>query len=146
MPRYYSTRSVGVVIISLFLRIGCTGSVTVNGEDDCKDPGKITISDDVLADLAGLTCTRCYGIVGMASQSFQEGVAELLGRDSLRKGVRLKRVDGLVNFDLYVIVEAGVNIAEVAHNLIEQVKYMVESSTGLEVGEVQVHVQGVRVN
>ncbi len=113
---------------------------------DEKPLGRITISDEVLADLAGLTCTRCYGIVGMASQSFHEGVAELLGKESLRKGVRLRRHDEGVSFDLYVIVEAGINIAEVAHNLIEQVKYMVESSTGLKVEEVQVHVQGVRVN
>lgn len=110
-----------------------------------KEMGKVTISDDVVAEIAGLTCTRCYGIVGMASQSFQEGVAELLGRDSLRKGIRMKRKDGSVCFDLYVIVEAGINITEVAHNLIDQVKYMVEMSTGLEVEEVQVHVQGVRV-
>lgn len=48
--------------------------------------GKISISDDVLADLAGLTCTRCYGIVGMASQSFQEGVAELLEGNRCEKG------------------------------------------------------------
>lgn len=118
----------------------------MNEENAPKDLGSVTISDDVLADLAGLTCTRCYGIVGMASQSFQEGVAELLGRESLRKGVRLKHTGDTVSFDLYIIVEAGINIAEVARNLIEQVKYMVESSTGLEVEEVQVHVQGVRVN
>lgn len=118
----------------------------VEEENVRNDLGKVSISDDVLADLAGLTCTRCYGIVGMASQSFQEGVAELLGRESLRKGVRLKRNGDVLSFDLYVIVEAGINIAEVAHNLIEQVKYMVESCTGLKVDEVQVHVQGVRVN
>ncbi len=106
--------------------------------------GNITINDEVLMDLAGLTCTRCYGIVGMAGQSFHEGVAELLGRDSLRKGVRMRRDDDKVSFNLYVIVEAGINITEVAHNLIDQVKYMVESSTGLEVEDVQVHVQGVR--
>ncbi len=106
--------------------------------------GKIIITDEVLADLAGLTCTRCYGIVGMASQSFHEGVAELLGRESLRKGIRLKRKDDTVSFDLYVIVKAGVNIVEVAHNLIEQVKYVVETCSGLKVEEVQVHVQGVR--
>lgn len=109
-----------------------------------EDLGKITISDDVIMDLAGLTCTRCYGIVGMASQSFQEGVAELLGRDSLRKGVRMKREGDSVSFNLYVIVDAGININEVAHNLIEQVKYVVEHSAGLKVEDVQVHVQGVR--
>ncbi len=110
-----------------------------------KTLGKIAISDEVLVDLAGLTCTRCYGIVGMASQSFQEGVAEILGRESLRKGIRIKRRDGSVSFHLYVIVEAGINITEVAHNLMDQVKYMVETSTGFAVEEVQVHVQGVRV-
>jgi uncharacterized alkaline shock family protein YloU len=108
------------------------------------DLGNITISDDVLRDLAGLTCTRCYGIVGMAGQSFHEGVAELLGRDSVRKGVRMSREDDVVSFNLYVIVEAGINITEVAHNLIDQVKYMVESCTGFKVEDVQVHVQGVR--
>ena len=118
----------------------------VDGERAERDLGRITISDDALSDLAGLTCTRCYGIVGLASQSFHEGVAELLGRDSLRKGVRLKRKDDVVSFDLYVIVEAGINIAEVAHNLIDQVKYTVESCSGLKVEEVQVHVQGVRAS
>ncbi|MDI7252681.1 MAG: Asp23/Gls24 family envelope stress response protein [Actinomycetota bacterium] len=103
--------------------------------------GKITIKDEVLADLAG---PRCYGIVGMASQSFHEGVAELLGKESLRKGVRLKRREDAVSFDLYVIVKAGLNIVEVAHNLIEQVRYVVETCTGLKVEDVQVHVQGVR--
>jgi uncharacterized alkaline shock family protein YloU len=138
-----------VAIIILFRAVDGSGDVRrrmVKEKREHKDMGDITISDDVLADLAGLTCTHCYGIVGMASQSFQEGVAELLGRDSLRKGVRLKHEDDSVSFDLYVIVEAGVNITEVAHNLIEQVRYMIESSTGLKVGEVQVHVQGVRVN
>ncbi len=113
-------------------------------EGTASQAGKIVISDEVLADLAGLTCTRCYGIVGMASQSLQEGVAELLGRESLRRGVRLKRRDDSVSFDLYVIVKVGINIVEVAHNLIEQVKYMVESCSGLQVEDVQVHVQGVR--
>lgn len=114
-------------------------------ENQDRELGTIIISDDVVADIAGITCTRCYGVVGMASQSFHEGVADLLGRDSLRKGVRLKRNEEEVSFDLFVIVEAGINITEVAHNLIEQVKYMVESCTGLKVEEIQVHVQGVRV-
>jgi uncharacterized alkaline shock family protein YloU len=114
-------------------------------DDQDTDLGSITISDDVISDVAGITCTRCYGIVGMASPSFHEGVADLLGRDSLRKGVRLKRNEDTVSFSLYVIVEAGINITEVAHNLIEQVKYMVESCTGLAVADIQVHVQGVRV-
>ncbi len=108
--------------------------------------GVIRISDEVFADIAGIACTQCYGVVGMAGQSFHEGVAQLLGRDSLRRGVKLKRKGKTLSFHLYIIVEAGINITEVAKNLIDQVKYMVSSTTGFEVEEVQVHVQGVRAD
>lgn len=106
--------------------------------------GEIRITDEALAELAGLACTRCYGVVGMAGQSLQDGVAELLGRESLTRGVRLKRKGDQVSIHLYVILEAGVNIAEVARNLVEQVRYVLRRSAGLEVDDVQVHVQGVR--
>ena len=108
--------------------------------------GSIRISDDFLAELAGFTCTQCYGVVGMAGQSLQEGVAQLLGRDSVKRGVKLKRKGERVSFNLYVIVEAGINITEVARNLIEQVEYNVKTATGLAVEEVQVHIQGVRAH
>ncbi len=108
--------------------------------------GSIRVSDDFLAELAGFTCTQCYGIVGMAGQSLQDGVAQLLGRDSIKRGVKLKRKGDRVSFSLFVIVEAGINITEVARNLIEQVKYNVSKASGIEVEEVQVHVQGVRAH
>lgn len=108
--------------------------------------GGIRISDEVLAEMAGISCTQCYGVVGMASQSFQEGMAQILGRDSLKRGVKLKRKGSQVSFNLFIIVEAGINITEVARNLIDQVKYTVGTATGLEVEEVQVHIQGVRAH
>lgn len=108
--------------------------------------GTIHISDEVLAELAGISCTQCYGVVGMASQSLQEGVAQLLGRDTLKRGVKLKRKGSQVSFNLFIVVEAGINITEVARNLIDQVKYTVNTSTGLEVEDVQVHIQGVRAS
>lgn len=108
--------------------------------------GAVHISDEVLAELAGISCTQCYGVVGMASQSFQEGMAQLLGRDTIKRGVKLKRKGNQVSFNLFIIVEAGINITEVARNLIDQVKYTVGNATGLEVEEVQVHIQGVRAS
>ncbi len=108
--------------------------------------GNISISDEAIGELVGHTCMRCYGVVGMASQGFQEGVAQLLGMDSLRKGVKVRRRGDEVTLNLYIIVEAGVNITEVARNLIDQVKYVLESTARLEVSEVEVHVQGVRAS
>ena len=116
-------------------------------EEEVRTPlGTIRISDEVLAELAGISCTQCYGVVGMASQSFQEGMAQLLGRDTIKRGVKLKRKGDQVSFHLFIIVEAGINITEVARNLIDQVKYTVNAATGLEVEEVQVHIQGVRAH
>ena len=108
--------------------------------------GTITITEEALGELVGHTCMRCYGVVGMASQGFHEGVAHLLGMDSLRKGVRISRQEGEAYLNLFIIVEAGVNITEVARNLIDRVKYVLKECADVEAGEIEVHVQGVRAS
>lgn len=107
--------------------------------------GRIEISESVVAMIAGMAATECYGLVGMASRNVQDGIAELLGRENLERGVDIKITDGTVEVSLHVIVEYGVKISEVANNIMEQVKYAIENSCGLEVKAVNVHVEGVRV-
>jgi len=107
--------------------------------------GRIEISESVVAMIAGMAATECYGLVGMASRNVQDGIAELLGRENLERGVDVKISDGTVDVSLHVIVEYGVKISEVANNIMGQVKYAIESSCGLEVNSVNVHVEGVRV-
>lgn len=45
--------------------------------------------------------------------------------------------------DLYMIVNYGVRIPEVAWNVQENVKKAIENMTGLSVVEVNIHIQGV---
>lgn len=107
--------------------------------------GQITISDDVIAAISGMAAHESYGLVGMASRTFTDGIAELLGLENISKGVEVK-VDGeIVRINLFVIVEYGTRVTEVAKNVIEKVKYVVEAMTGLTVAEVKITVQGVRV-
>ncbi|MCR4425165.1 MAG: Asp23/Gls24 family envelope stress response protein [Firmicutes bacterium] len=107
--------------------------------------GQIIIADDVIAAIAGMAATECYGLVGMAGRSIQDGIAELLGRENIARGVEVA-VDGdEVKVDLYIIVEYGTRITEVANNVMDKVKYVLESMTGLRVSEVNITVQGVRV-
>jgi uncharacterized alkaline shock family protein YloU len=107
--------------------------------------GAVNISHEVLASIAGNAATECYGLVGMASRTLRDGIAELLGRDAVSTGVEVK-VDGdQVVIELYIIVEYGVRISEVARNIQERVKYSVEDLTGRNVNSVNVNVQGVRV-
>jgi len=107
--------------------------------------GKVVISEELLSTLAGVAAVECYGLVGMASRKLSDGIAELLGKDNLSKGVEAKLEGELLTVNLYIIVSYGTKIPEVAVNVMEKVKYTLEQFTGLTVSAVNVFVQGVRV-
>ena len=107
--------------------------------------GTVNIANDVLADIAGYAALECYGVVGMASPSLRDGVAQLLSRDKLRKGVVITSDGEGVSFDLYVVAEYGTQLAEVAHNMAERVRYVVSTSAEVKVVCVEVHIQGIKV-
>jgi uncharacterized alkaline shock family protein YloU len=107
--------------------------------------GAINISPHAIALVAGIATLQCFGVVGMASRNIQDGISELLtGKDNLTKGIEVIIDDDRVIVDLYIIVEYGVRIREVAHNVIENVKYAIETQMGLQTLKVNVIVQGVR--
>jgi len=108
-------------------------------------PGCVNIANDVLADLSGYAALESYGIVGMASQTLRDGVAQLLPAAKLRKGVKVVSTDDGIVVDLYVIIEFGTNLAEVSHNLANRVRYVLENTADVKVANVDVHVQGVKV-
>src|SRR5580765_5256071 len=104
--------------------------------------GAVTVTNEAVAHIVGLTVLECYGVVGMAATSLTQGVARLLSRDRLTQGVRVHREGDALGIDLYVVVEFGLNLAEVAANLRSRVKYQVEKLTELEVTSLQIHIQG----
>lgn len=109
--------------------------------------GLIEISEEVIANIAGSAALECYGLVGMASKKqLKDGIAELLGRDNLSRGIVIRQPDGKLFIDLYIVVSYGTKISEVAHNIQSKVKYVLIETTGLEIDEVNVVVQGVRVS
>ncbi len=110
------------------------------------DLGSILIEKEVIAKVAGLSAIECYGIVGMAVINVTSGLAKLLKRESLTKGIGVTFVDNLINIDLHIIVEYGINITAVTDNLISTVQYKVEKFSGIKVGRINVYVEGVRVD
>lgn len=107
--------------------------------------GVISIDDNVIANIAGISAMESYGIVGMASKSATDGLFELLKSDYLTKGIRVSSKDDLLVIDLHVILEYGVRISVVAENIIDRVRFNVEKFTGLKVGKININVQGIRV-
>ena len=103
--------------------------------------GSVRIADEVVSIIAGMAATEVEGIAGM-SGGLVGGIAEILGKKNLAKGVKVEVGETEAAVDLYIIVKFGVRIPDVALTVQEKVKNAIESMTGLSVVEVNVHVQG----
>ena len=108
-----------------------------------RDRGRIEVFPSVVAAVAGHAAVACYGVMGMAARGLRDGMAQLLRRDTLDRGVDVREADGQLVIDVYVIVEYGTRITAVANNLQSTVRFEVERLLGVPVGEVNVFVQGV---
>jgi uncharacterized alkaline shock family protein YloU len=107
--------------------------------------GFIAIDEHVLGTIAGMTATECYGIVGMAAKGLSDGVVSLLKKDNLSKGVKITIDEEKIFVDMHVIIEYGVKISVIAESVISTVKYTLENLTGLNVEQVKIFVESVRV-
>ena len=105
------------------------------------DVGMIKIADEVVGIIAGLAATEVEGVAGM-SGGLVGGIAEILGKKNLSKGVKAEVGEREAAVDLFIIMEYGVRIPDVALRVQENVKRAIESMTGLDVVEVNIHVQG----
>lgn len=108
-----------------------------------RDRGRIEVFPSVVAAVAGHAAVACYGVMGMSARGLRDGVALLLRRDNLHKGVDVREAAGQLVIDVYVIVEYRTRITAVAKNLQSTVRFEVERLLGVPVGEVNVFVQGV---
>ena len=107
--------------------------------------GNIVIDNEVIAQYAGSVAVECFGIVGMAGVSVKDGMAKLLKKDSLTRGINVSLNNNRLTLDFHVIVAYGVSIIAVSDNLISSVKYKVEEFTGIQIEKINIFVEGVRV-
>ena len=103
----------------------------------------IKIAEEVVAKIAGIAASEVKGVYGM-NGGFVEGISEMLGKKSFSKGVKVQVGEKDATIDLFIIVEYGCRIPDIAWEIQNRVKTSVENMTGLKVAEVNVHVQGVK--
>lgn len=104
--------------------------------------GDIRIADEVICIVASLAAQEVPGVVSM-SGGLTDGINRFLGKENASKGVRLKFEGKLVNASVYINVEYGACIPEIALEVQEKVKDAIEAMTGYEVQFVDVNVEGV---
>ena len=105
--------------------------------------GTIDISEGVIAKIAGVNATECFGVLGLAAS---DGWSDLLKKDSVDKGVRVQAMeDAKVRIEISLVVQYGVSIKAVAETVINNIRYHVENMTGLTVADINVILRGIRV-
>lgn len=108
--------------------------------------GTITIPEELVSTIAGYAAVENYGIVGMTAKKAGDTIVELFGRDNLKKGVRVEPIaENEVDIHLHVMLQYGVSLPAVAENTKENVRYRVEDLTGVHVRNVNIYVEGIRV-
>lgn len=107
--------------------------------------GTIHINEEVIAMIAGSAANEAYGIVGMTTKTGKNGLASILRKENMSKGVEVRLENEEIYIDLYVIIQFGTKISVVAKNTIDTVKYNVESQTGLKVANVNLNIEGIKV-
>jgi uncharacterized alkaline shock family protein YloU len=98
--------------------------------------GRISISSEAIAHIVSETVRESYGVVAMAGRKW------LPARST--RGIEIGRDGDAVAIDVHVVVEYGLNLAEVASTIRNRIGYEVERLTGLPVRAVQVHIEDVR--
>jgi uncharacterized alkaline shock family protein YloU len=99
--------------------------------------GRLTISRDAVAEIVAETALGCYGVVGISAGT-------RVGRILRRDGISVEGDADALRVELHVVVEHGLNLAEVASTIRSQVGYEVERLTGLAVAAVEVVIQRVK--
>ncbi len=106
------------------------------------EKGTVNISEEVVAAIAALAASEVEGVHGLSS-SFTAGIAEMLGKKNMSKGVKLTIEDEVVSVECFVVVTYGSEIPTVAAAVQDGVINAIESMTGLKVKNVDVDVCGI---
>ncbi len=106
--------------------------------------GSVRIADEVIEVIAGMAASEVEGVAEM-SGGFVGDLANMLsrGNKNVSKGIKVEVGENEASVDLFLAVEYGVSIRDVAQKVQEAVKEAIEGMTGLSVLEINVHIQGI---
>lgn len=119
-------------------------NVNINVNESENEVGNINISDEVVSVIAGVATSEVKGVYSM-SGTIAGGIAEILGKKNMGKGVKVTINNNVASLDLHITVLYGAKVPEVAWEIQEKVKKAVETMTGLSVDKVNIYIEGVTI-
>ena len=105
--------------------------------------GKIEVLPNAIHTIAIQATSECYGVVGIAAPRLHNGQAVLLPPEQSNQGVQVRVVNEQIIIEVYVALEYGLRMSEIAHNIMSSVKFSIEKMLGVHVAQVNVNIQGL---
>jgi len=106
--------------------------------------GFIRIGNDVISAIASYSAMNCFGVKAISRRKprVRSGASSAVRP----RGAKVTVENRKVCIDLRIAMEHGVNMRAVGMSIMEEVRYMVESTTGIKVGRVNIFVDSVVVS
>lgn len=120
-----------------------TKTPAIQPQQGARPLGKIEVLPNAIHSIAVRAITECYGVIGITSPRLHNGRAVLLPPDQANQGVQVRLVNEQIIIEVYVALEYGLRITEIAHNIMSSVKFSVEKMLNTPVSQVNVNVQGL---
>lgn len=105
--------------------------------------GKIEVLPNAIRTIAMQATSESYGVIGLTAPRLRNGRAILLPPERANEGVHVRIVHDQIFIDVYVALEYGLRMSEIAHNIMSSVKFSIEKMLGVVVAQVNVNVQGL---
>ncbi len=105
--------------------------------------GKIEVLPNAIHSIAMRATSQCYGVVGLASPRLHNGEVVLLSPQQSNQGVQVRVINEQIIVEVYVALEYGLRMSEIAHNIMSSVKFSIEKMLGVPVTQVNVNIQGL---
>ncbi|HTI14460.1 MAG TPA: Asp23/Gls24 family envelope stress response protein [Dictyobacter sp.] len=118
-------------------------SSTIQPQHGSRPRGKIEVLPNAIHSITVQATLSCYGVLGIASPHLRYGHAVLLTAEQSNQGVQLDISNDQIAVEVFVVLEYGLRISEIAHNIMSNVKFSIENMLGIPVTQVNVNVQGL---
>ena len=113
--------------------------------DELNPYGSIHVSAKAIASIAYQAAIKSYGVVGLASKNLVNGLTNMIVKDPTN-GIEVHYEANKIDIDIYIVVQYGTRVKSVANSVANTVRFNVEKYLGLPIQEINVHVQGLRIN
>lgn len=110
---------------------------------EVRENGEIKISDDVISVIATVAALSVDGVTKMSGTLTDDLSLKFKIKASDTKGVKVAFVEGALQLELFIFVEYGVNVVDIAERVQEAVKESVTMMTDMNISSIDVYVEGI---